>query len=181
MLLGHQDFGKLADAIGKKLAVDPAKYRQIARETEPFFGCAGDYSSEAPPISQAGAYGRALNRMHFAAGGSGPAGEGSKRNGLGEAGTSCEEPNRHSDPLGPCAQVCIDPLGFSCGPEPFYCEGQTRYICNIFTCNPGLHGGNTCFQEFECAVRFRCTSFDDSGEDCAWSTTFTCSPSAYTP
>lgn len=181
MHLGNQDFIKLAGAISKRLAGDAQKYRRMASDSEPLLRCSEDYYLDVESDLSSHVYDRALNRMSFAAYGNNEIPEGGEKGSILESRIECEQPAQFTNPLGPCAQACINPLGFTCGPAPFYCEGQTRFVCDIFTCNPGLHGGNTCFQEFECAIRFRCTSFDDSGEDCAWSTTFTCSHSAYTP
>lgn len=154
MLAGHQDFRKLADAIGKKLASDPEKYRQIARETEPYFGCGGDYSFEAPCLSESEAYGRALNQMHYAVSGSRP---------YSEEGEEGEQPGSSEPRTG----VCITPIIFICNfpDHPFVCSGDFSctnvdgFSCRGvgFMCRDAFNG---CTQRFSCTASFGCVPPD---------------------
>jgi len=166
MLLEPQDLSRLAGAIGRRLAKAPGKYRLIARETEPYFGCAGDYSSEAPCLGEAEAYGRALNRMHYAVNGIRPyPGEG----GGGGGGSAERDPpcgNPHARVCGTMGMynVCLcESEGYACAKA---CVSETNFGCSdVFKCASGV----------QCSAAFACNAlYWQDDQDCPVNSAYDC-------
>jgi hypothetical protein len=180
MLVGHQDFGRLVDAIGRKLAADPKKYRKIAQETEPYFGCAGDYSSEAPCLGEVDAYGRALNRMHYAVNASRMNPEASG----GPSSTGESVPGRECEPhwyfQANCSSVSnYDLCTCSPGSSPgFNCVDGTTFSPCTPCIAPDIHGCELykCTGGYSCSPSFRCSSvYYQKNADCPTRLPFNCS------
>ncbi|OPX23778.1 MAG: hypothetical protein B1H03_00715 [Planctomycetales bacterium 4484_113] len=165
MLLERQDARKLAELIGKKMAKAPEKWRGIARQVGDRLPCSSPFGLGAS-LPPSGAAAKALNYMHMAVNGVRLYGEGGSDTG--------ETTKGRKETRDPCLEVCLGPDIHGCGPDPFYCSGQVRFICAYFDCDPGPTGGHNCYGvEFVCTGQFRCSAFTWGDGDCY---TFDCVP-----